>query len=130
MERAQLVYARWVDVGTKIGLGILVTGFLAYASGWLPPHVPLDRLPRLWGLPLAQFLDAARAPTGWAWLALAARGDYLNLFGVALLASIVAAGYLRILPLLARGERAFALIALLEILVLAVAASGLLPGAH
>jgi hypothetical protein len=124
LERAQLVYARWLNAGTRIGLVLLIAGFLAYVLGLLPPHVPLDRLPQLWGLPLKQFVEAADAPTGWEWLALAARGDYLNLIGVALLASIVAIGYLRILPMLARGERVYALIALLQIVVLAIAASG------
>ncbi len=41
-------------------------------------------------------------------------------------ASIVVAAYLRMLPLLARRGRAYALIAALEIVVLLVAASGLL----
>lgn len=126
MERAQLVFARWLDVGTKIGFVLLVAGFAVYLSGLLPPQVPLAELPKLWGLPLAQFVAASGAPTGWQWLALAGRGDYFNFFGIALLASIVVAAYLRVLPLLARRERVLALIAALEIVVLLAAASGLL----
>ena len=130
VEEAQIIFARWLDAGTKLGLALLVAGFVAYVFGLVPPHLPLEALSRYWGLPLPQFLEAARAPTGWGWLALSMRGDYLNMIGIALLASIVALSYLRILPLLAVRERAFALIAALEIVVLLAAASGLLSGAH
>lgn len=126
MDRAQQVFARWLDIGTKSSLVLLVAGFAVYASGLLPPHVPLEELPKLWALPLEQFVAATGAPRGWEWLALAGRGDYFNFIGIALLATTIIAGYLRVLPLLAARERAFALIAALEIAVLLTSASGLL----
>ena len=112
--------------GLEIGLALLAAGFAAYVGGVLPPQVSFEDLPKLWGLPLAQFVAASGAPQGWAWLGLAGRGDYFNYFGVVLLVSIVLAAYLRILPLLVPRERAYALIAALEIVVLLAAASGLL----
>ena len=130
MDRAQLVFARWLDIGTRIALVLLVAGFAVYVSGLLTPQVPFADLSRLWGLPLAQFVAAAGAPTGWEWLALSGRGDYFNFFGIVLLTSIVIAAYARVLPLLARRERAFALIAACEIAVLLAAASGLISAAH
>ncbi|MSQ63024.1 MAG: hypothetical protein EXR33_04185 [Betaproteobacteria bacterium] len=126
MERAQHVFAQWLDAGTKIGFVLLVISFALYLSGLLPPQVPLAELPKLWGLPLAKFVATAGAPTGWQWLALASCGDYFNYFGIVLLASIVMAAYLRVLPLLAQHDRNFAIIAALEIVVLLAAASGLL----
>ena len=127
MERAQKLVARWVDVGTRIGLALLIAGFAIYVSGLLPPLVPFEELPRLWGLPTAQFVAAAGAPTGWQWLAFAARGDYFNFLGIVLLASIVVAAYLRALQaLLAHGDRLYALIAAAQVAVLLAAASGLL----
>ena len=123
---AQRVFARWLDAGTKIGLALLVAGFAAYVTGLVPPHLPPEALAQLWGLPLQEFLAASGAPTGWHWLQLSDRGDYVNHFGIVLLASIVPIAYLRMLPLLARRERLHALIALLEIAVLLGAASGLL----
>jgi hypothetical protein len=127
---AQQLFARWLDTGTKIALVLLSAGFAAYVTGLLPPYLPPEELAKLWGLPLREFVAAAGAPTGWGWLALSARGDYANYFGIVLLASIVVAAYLRMLPLLARHDRLFAAIAALEIIVLLGAASGLLPGAH
>ena len=130
MDRAQLVFARWLDIGTRISLALLVGGFTLYVTGILPPHVPFAQLAGLWGLPLAEFAAATGAPRGWEWLALAARGDYFNYFAIVLLGSIVVAAYLRILPILVPRERVFALLAALEIVVLLAAASGLLPGVH
>jgi hypothetical protein len=126
LDQAQRIAARWFDRGTRFALALLIAGFFAYVTGWLPPQLPPAELARLWHLPLREFLAASNAPTGWAWLALAGRGDYFNVIGIALLASIVAATYLRILPGLARRARIYAAIAALEILVLLVAASGLL----
>jgi hypothetical protein len=126
LEEAQKSFARWVDVGSKLGLAILVGGFAAYVSGLLPPYVPLAELSRTWQLPLAQFIAATGAPTGWQWLLHAGRGDYFNTVGIVLLASIAIAAYLRVLSLLARHDRRFALIAALQIAVLLAAASGLL----
>ena len=122
----QRTFARWIDAGTRIALVLLAGGFAAYVTGVLPPLVPIPTLTTLWGLPLAEYLAASGAPTGWAWLAHADRGDYVNYLGIALLTSIIIAAYLRVLPLLARHERAFAAIAALEVLVLLAAASGLL----
>jgi hypothetical protein len=126
VEKAQKSFARWIDIGTRAGLALLVAGFAAYAGGLLPPHVPLPELARSWHLPLAQFTAATGAPSGWQWLQLAGRGDYFNFVGIVLLASIIIAAYLRVLSLLARKDRAFAVIAALEIIVLLAAASGLL----
>lgn len=130
VEEAQKSFARWIDAGTKLGLALLVAGFAAYVGGLLPAHVPLGELARSWHLPLPQFIVATGAPTGWQWLLLAGRGDYINFIGIVLLASIVIAAYLRLLPLLARHDRRFAAIAALEIVVLLAAASGLLSGVH
>jgi hypothetical protein len=125
----ELIYARWLAWGARAGLALLVAAFLAYLSGWAEPLIPLPDLPRLWTLPLERYLEASGAPTGWRWLALAARGDYANLAGVAVLGLVSLVCYLRLLGILiTRGERALAAIALLQIVVLAAAASGLFTG--
>jgi hypothetical protein len=123
---AEAQFARCVLWGSRAALLLLAAGFAVYVTGHLPAHIPLAELPKYWGLPLDQFLAATQAPAGWQWLALAGRGDYFNYLGIVLLASIIIAAYLRVLPGLSRGERAFALIAALELVVLLTAASGLL----
>jgi hypothetical protein len=127
----ELIYARWLSWGTRLALALLAATFLAYALGVSEPLISLERLPGLWSLAHDQFLAATGAPTGWAWLAVAGRGDYANLAAVALLGMVTAVCYLRILPiLLARGERTLALLAALQVAVLLLAASGWLAGGH
>ena len=124
--QVQALYARWLDAATRVGFAVSLLSFLVYLSGALPPYVPLESLPQLWRLPVARYLAATGAPTGWGWLALLGRGDYLNFAGIALFALVTTLCYLRILPaLLARRDRWFALIAALEIAVLLAAATGL-----
>ena len=121
----QQIYARWLTIGTRIGLAWLAVSFALYMLALLDPHVPHGELPRLWTLPVDQYVAASGAPTGWNWVTLLHRGDYLNFIGVALFAGISAIAYARIVPLfIARGEYGRAAIALLQILVLVAAASG------
>lgn len=121
----QEIYARWLDWGTRIGLAALVAAFLGYAFGLLDAFVPLGRLPALWSLPVDRYIALTGAPTGWGWLALLGRSDYLNQLAVAVLALITVICYLRIVPILWRGgERLQAGMAIAQVLVLLAAVSG------
>jgi hypothetical protein len=128
---AQMVYARWLEWGTRVGLWLLIVAFAAYVFGVLEPHVELSRLPALWGLPAERYQAMAGAPGGWGWLGFLDKGDHLNLLAVAFLSLITVACYLRILPIhFRRGERVLATMTLLQIAVLLAAASGALAGGH
>jgi hypothetical protein len=119
----QQIYARWLDVGTRVGFVALLFSFFIYVLGLLDPLVPPQQLSRLWGLPVDRYVAAIGGPTGWGWLGLLARSDYLNYLGVALLASVTAVAYARIVPtLIAQGDRLRAGIAALQIIVLIGAA--------
>ena len=120
-------YARCMAVGATIALGMIVIELIAYVSGILSPYVPLDELPRLWRMPMQEYLAAAQVPAGWGWVALAGRGDYVNFIGIALLASITLVCYLRALRIfMVRRDSLYAALAAAQLLVLLVAASGLL----
>jgi hypothetical protein len=121
----ELIYARWLLWGARLGLALLALAFLAYAGGLNAPLVPLEALPGLWGLPLERFLAETGAPTGWRWLAYVDKGDYAALAGIVLLCLVSLACYLRLLPALwRRGERALAFVAAAQIAVFAAAALG------
>jgi len=132
VSEEQRTYAAWLDRGMRLGFGMLVVSFLLYVSGMLRPYVDLQELPRLWGLSAAEFRRATGAPIGWGWLRLAGTGDYINFFGVVLLATVTVPCYLRILPIFhAARDRVFVAIVVLEVVVLSLAASGLLVlGGH
>jgi hypothetical protein len=122
LDRDHDVYARWLD--RMVGAAFLVAAlaFALYVSGTLSPYVPLAELPQLWRLPLAEYLARSGAPTGWAWLPLISRGDYLNLGALALFALMTLVCLLRVIPVLPRLQRA---IAVAQVLVLLAAISGL-----
>ena len=126
---AQVRYGHWLAWGTRVGLGLLVVGFVASVSGILAPQVPIERLPQLWGRPAGEFLAATGAHPGWGWAAFLHRSDMLVLAAIALLSSWSIACLAAVLPIFAaRRERVFVSICALEIAVLALAASGVLAG--
>lgn len=115
----QHIYARWLDVGTRIAFVVLVVSFFVYVFGLLDALVPPQELVRLWGLPVDRYVAATGAPTEWGWLRLLGKGDYLNFVGIAALASITIACYARIIPVLPRLQ---AVLAALQVVVLLAAA--------
>lgn len=124
-------YAKLLDWGTRLGLIALVISFSAYLFELLPPHVPVSKLPQVWGLPAKAFLEQTQTPTGWGWLALASRGDLSNLIGIALLAGCSLPPLIALIPwYLRRRDRAYAVICAGIALVLLLAASGTLTGGH
>ena len=125
------IYARWLDRFTKAGFAISLVAFVVYVSGLLPAFVPPAELPRYWSLPVDRFLAATSAPQQWAWLGLLGYSDVLNLAAVALLALVTPACYARLLPtLLAQRDWLQLALASAQVVVLLVAASGLLAGAR
>lgn len=66
---------------------------------------------------------------GWSWLKMLSKGDYVNFLGIAFLAGITIICYLPIIPIfLRKKDTVFAVICILEVLVLTLAASGILKG--
>jgi hypothetical protein len=128
----QIAYANVLNIGMWFGLALLIITFFVYLSGVLPSYVPIDDLPKYWTMRVHDFNVALNAPTGWGWTALLGRGDYLNFVGIAILSGLTILCYMVILPILSRKkDRAYVVIAIVEILVLSLAASGLLKvGGH
>ena len=127
----QVLYARLLDWGAKVGLAVLVAGFAGYVFGFLAPYVPVDQLPELWTLPLADYLARTSTPTGWGWLALLAKGEFAGLAGIAILSGCSLLCLIAVVAIYARrGDRVYAAICVLEIAVLVLAASGVLTAGH
>ena len=128
----QMTYARILNIGMFIGLAIIVITFIIYMLGILPSFISPQEIPNYWGMKSKDFIHTFHAPTGWEWLSLIGKGDYLNFVGIALLAGLTILCYLVILPILIRKkDTSYVVIAILEIAVLALAASGILKsGGH
>ncbi|MDH5202504.1 MAG: hypothetical protein OEW69_04520 [Nitrospirota bacterium] len=128
----QLAYARILDKGMKIGLLILIITFVIYLSGILPPYLILSDLPKYWSMSVHKYLEYTGINPGWAWVDMVYKSDFLNFIGIAFLAGVTIVCYFRIIPILfKRKDIVYVTIAVLEILVLMFAASGILKaGGH
>lgn len=125
----QNTYADYLFYGCWIGLIIMLVTYLLYVTGILSPHVPLADMPLLWSKSVDNYLHTANVPTGWGWLRLLNRGDFINFIGIVLLAGLSIVCYLRIIPSLFRkGDKIMGCIAVIEVLVLLLAASGIVGG--
>ncbi|MEO5376174.1 MAG: hypothetical protein H7832_00085 [Magnetococcus sp. DMHC-6] len=127
----QRIYAQWLGVGWKTGFVIMVLFFLLYISGALPPYIPLDQVDKYWAMSAPEYLKSAQLHTGWSWIYLIDRGDFLNFGGIAFLAIITSICFLRLLPeFIRQKDKIFTTIVVLETIILSLAASGILVVGH
>ena len=122
-ERAYAELLHWLALA---GLLLLIAAFVVYGLGIFGSIVSPGEATRLWHHSAAEYAEAAGLETGWGWLSNLPRGDMLAFASLALLAgaSIPAQLYLFFFFLKKR-NRIFALLALLQFLVLLAAASGI-----
>jgi hypothetical protein len=135
----QLLYAKILEIGMFVGLGLLLVTFFLYVSGIVAPAVPVEELPKYWEMSVHDYLEATNhdyvhrehAITGWSWLSVLGKGDYLNFLGIALLSGVTVVCYLGIVPtLIKKRDLVFAAISLMEVVILTLAASGILSVGH
>ena len=127
----QILYARILEKGMIIGLITLLVTFTIYAFGIMKPYIPLDKLSHYWSMNVNDYLHHADIRDGWAWLSFLKYGDFINFIGVAILAGTTIFCYLAIIPALVKNkDTLYAIIAVLEVIVLSLAASGIIAGGH
>lgn len=135
----QLLYAAILAKGMYLGLGILLVTFVLYLTGLMQPGIPIEELPRLWTLSAHEYLETVNheflhqphVVDGWRWVYLLGMGDFVNFIGIAILSLVTIVCYLGILPgLFRKKDWIYATIAVLEVVVLVLAAYGIGGGGH
>jgi hypothetical protein len=138
-DEEQLLYAKILQAGMYIGLALLLATFALYASGAVAPAVPVAELPDYWTMGVDDYLEATNHDhlhlehpvSGWAWLSVLGKGDYLNFLGIAVLSAVTIVCFLGIVPTLVRKkDTPYTVMALLEAIILTLAASGILGVGH
>ncbi len=130
-DEISVSYALLLERLSRVGLIVLVILFLLYVTGVIVPHIPMEQLPEHWGNPASHYLKAAELSGGWSWVSIAHRADYLCFGVIVFLASITVFCYLRIIPIFVREKnKIYTAIAITEIIVLVLAASGILVSGH
>ncbi|MBI4777886.1 DUF1634 domain-containing protein [Candidatus Desantisbacteria bacterium] len=122
------------------GLGCLVITFGLYVFGVIPSAIPLTEVSKYWSQDAHSYLAAINRdflhlehpPIGWTWITLLKKGDFLNFLSIALLAGLTIFCYLAIIPsLFKKKDVIYGLMTIVEIMILGLAASGILAvGGH
>ena len=128
----QVLYSKILNIGMLVGLAGLVVAFIIYCTGILEPLIPLEKVQTYWILSVHEYLKQSGLQAGWAWFGNLQFGDMLNFLPIAFLSLLTIVCYIAIIPgLIRKKDTAFVVIAVLEIIVLAFAASGILgTGGH
>jgi hypothetical protein len=132
VSKEQILYANILNAGMLVGLASLIVVFFLYATGILESLIPLEKVQEYWVMSVHEYLKQSGIQIGWAWLGNLEFGDMLNLLPIAFLSLLTVICYLVLLPgLVRKKDTAYLVIAVLEILVLLLAASGILAtGGH
>ena len=128
----QLIYAKVLGVCMKIGLLSIVITFAIYMLGLLPAKVPVEDVSKYWAMSVHKCLEETGCKPGWFWISNLGYGDYINFAPIAMLAGATVVCFISIIPTLFRKkDTVYGVIAIMEVLVLMLAASGVIKsGGH
>ncbi len=128
----QIIYAKVLEKCMYTGLALLLLTFGLYGSGIIRPYIPLGEVSNYWSHGVTEYLHMANIEPGWSWIEMLGYGDFLNFIPIIILAGTTVLCYLAIVPTLVRNnDKTYAILALLEVIILSVAASGVLgTGGH
>ena len=132
VSEAQLFYATVLNRLTLFGFAVLVVAFFIYVLGILSPYVPMGDVLQYWTQSSHHYLQSANIQPGWAWVSKIGYGDFLVYIPITILAGATIVCYAGVVfKFLKEKETILVVIAVLEIVVLLAAASGLLKaGGH
>jgi len=128
----QLVYANLLNKGMLGGLiGLLLT-FVIYVLGILPPVIAKNEIPKYRINSVHDYLHQTGIQAGWNWVMHLGKGDMLNFAPIAFLGAVTIFCFVAIIPIFFRKkDTLYGFLAIIEVLVLTVAASGVLGvGGH
>ena len=128
----QILYADVLFYGAWSAIALMIVTYVLYVFGIMDPYIPLEQVPHYWRMPVNEYLHTAQVPRGWGWVVLLGKGDFLNFLGIVLLAAMTVIAFLTLIPAyLKQKDRTLLMIVIIEISVLALAASGILgTGGH
>ena len=131
-SKEQIIYANLLLMGMVAGIVVLIVTYTIYLTGLLPSHVDMHLVSANWGKGVHEYLEITHSPHGWRWITLLGKADFLNYIGFVLLGIMTILCYLVLVKGYVREKNwIFTTISVLEIVVLSLAASGLLgSGGH
>ncbi|MBN1929074.1 MAG: DUF1634 domain-containing protein [Chlorobiaceae bacterium] len=129
-DRVQLLYARTLDLLSHAVIVSMAAGYALYLTGLLPLSIPIETVAANWHLSAADMQAVLRQPSGWNFLDTPGgvlHGDVVSYMSVILLAlATLICLAVAVVIYFSEKNRLFFAIALGQLLVLAVAASGIM----
>ena len=130
-NRIQLTYATVLSWTSTLGIIFVVAGYLVYVFQLLPSTVSPSEVAMHWHLRAAELHKIVPVPSGWDWIYQLGRGDVLSYASVVYLSSVTMLCLAVIIPLfLKENDVIYAVMTLLQVLVLVFAAAGIVSGGH
>lgn len=130
-NKAQLVYAAVLHWVSTIGIVFVIAGFAAYVFGLLPATYPIEEIAGSWHLGSAELNHLYPQPTGWSWVSDILWGDVLSFSSIVYLSAATIVCLVAVAGVfISEKNGIYTGIAILQILVLLVAASGLIGSGH
>ncbi|WP_456325877.1 DUF1634 domain-containing protein [Desulfonauticus submarinus] len=128
----QITYSNILFWGAWGGIALMTLTYILYVFHILPPHVDVNLVVQNWDKGVQEYMQITNSPHGWGWIFLLHKGDFINFLGIAMLALLTIVCYLvLIVGYLKVKDKLYATLAFLEVLVLTLAASGILgSGGH
>jgi len=128
----QITYANLLFIGAWTGIVLMLITYFLYVAGIISPHVDIALIIQNWDKGVDEYLKITHTPPGWGWLTLLTKGDFLNFIGLTLIAVLTIICYLfLVVGYKKRNDWVYFFICLTEIVVLTLAASGILgTGGH
>ena len=131
VSEVQLQYADTLHWVAFIGLIFLVVGFGLYVFGILPPLVEPEKVTTMWHMEAEEYIEANNLPIGWKWLHHLGKGDVVTFSALIFLAfGTIICFFPTLVLFLKRKDLPYALFVFLELVVLILAATGILTGGH
>ena len=92
----QLLYANILEKGMLVGLILMFITFAIYVFKIIPAAIPRVEIVNLWNQPVHDYLVVINdnylhwdhLPTGWSWIKLIGKSDFMNFIPVAILSGV------------------------------------------
>jgi hypothetical protein len=130
-NRIQLTYATVLSWTSTLGIVFVAAGYLVYVFQLLPSTVSPSEVAMHWHLRAVELHKIVPVPSGWDWIYQLGRGDVVSYASVVYLSSVTMLCLLVIIPLfLKEKDMIYAVMTVLQVLVLVFAAAGIISGGH
>lgn len=130
IHHEQLAYAGVLDRLSHLAILFIGASYAAYVLDLLPQGISIADIAANWHLRASEMQSTLHAPLGWSFMAdpsSLGRGDTLSYLSIILVCMIPVACLLFTAPAFLREKRpAFVVLSLLQVLILLVAATGIL----